>query len=241
MEISGKKSIQTLIQDPELKHLIKNIYLADTQEYLINLCKKNKVPFQIKNKTFFDQNYSDKTKYKYKHAIAIIKKQQEITLNQLIEKNKKGIVVIIDHLQDPFNLGAILRTCSAAGVSGVIIPKNNQAPVNHNAVLKASQGYSLKMDIVAVPNLHKAVLELKNNGYWVYAAELSKSAKNFREVEYQKKSALIMGTEGDGVSSLLQKVSDFLVYIPMKEGIDSLNVSVAAGILIFEITRQIFN
>ncbi|GCE63222.1 23S rRNA (guanosine(2251)-2'-O)-methyltransferase RlmB [Candidatus Mycoplasma haematohominis] len=240
MEISGKKSIQTLIQDPDLKPLIKVIYLSNTQDYLIQLCKEHNTPFEIKNKAFFDHHYSDKTKYKYKYAIALLKKQKEITLEQLIEKNKKGVVVILDHLQDPFNLGAILRTCAAAGVVGVIIPKDKQAPTNHNAVLKASQGYSLKIDIVTVPNLHRAILTLKKNNYWIYAAELDKSAKKFREVEYQPKSALIMGTEGDGVSHILKSVSDFLVYIPMQEGIDSLNVSVATGIILFEMTRQIF-
>lgn len=239
MEISGKKAIRALVQDADLRKLINVVYLFNTQKDLIQVCKQNKVNYEIKSKVFFDTHYSDKTQYKYKYAIALIKKTPELSLDKFLDKHKgkDGLIVILDHIHDPFNLGAILRTCAASNALGVIIPKDNQAPVNHNSVLKASQGYSLKIDVVSVANLHQTVLKLKKHGYWIYSSDLSSESKNFRNIQYNSKSALILGNEGNGVSHILKQASDVLIHIPMNPVIDSLNVSVAAGILLFEMAK----
>lgn len=239
MELSGKKSIQSIVEDAPLHKYIKNIYLANTQKYLIDICKKHSVPFEIKPKEFFDKHYSNKRKYKYKYAIALLQNYSLLTLEQLLKKNDSdATIVILDHIHDPFNLGAILRTCAAAGIKGIIIPKHKQAPIHHHAVLKASQGYSLKVNITMVANLHQAILILKKYGYFIYSTALDKNSKSFAEIKYPKNSALVLGNEGNGVSQVIKKASDALIYIPMKNGVDSLNVSVATGILLFAIMQK---
>lgn len=239
MELSGKKSIQTIVEDPSLSKYIKTVYLTNTQKYLIDICKKRSIHFEIKPKEFFDRNYSNKRKYKYKYAIAVLQSYSILNLEQLIKiNNHEGPMVMLDHIHDPFNLGAILRTCAAAGIKGIIIPKNKQAPIDHHAVLKSSQGYSLKVHIAAVPNLHQSILTLKKYGYLIYSAAIDVSSRNFKEIEYAKSSVLVMGNEGNGVSHIIKKSSDALIHIPMQKGVDSLNVSVAAGIIIFEMIKN---
>lgn len=166
MIISGRKAIHAIIQNDSIRHLIRVVYLSPTQTYTIDLCREYRVNYEVKAKDFFDKNYGNKTKYKYKYAIAILKQQPTISLSELLKlKSKSGLVVVLDHIQDPFNLGAILRTCAAANVDGVIMPKHNIAPVNHDATLKASQGLSLFVNIVVVGNLVQAISELKKSGY----------------------------------------------------------------------------
>ena len=142
---------------------------------------------------------------------------------------------MLDHLEDTHNFGAIIRTCLAAGVDGIIIPKQRSVKVNQT-VMKTSSGAAIRSKICMVANLNHTIKYLKDKGYWFYAADMN--GQNYSQVEYDAKTCLIIGNEGSGVSELVKKSSDYIVSIPMKGQFESLNASVATGILIYEVVRQ---
>jgi len=149
---------------------------------------------------------------------------------------KEGKVVILDHLEDPHNLGAIIRTCEAAGVTGIILPKNRGVIVN-GTVIKTSAGAITNVPISLVTNLNATIRDLKESGFWVVGTDMENST-DYREIDYSGKIALVIGNEGEGMSRLVLESCDFIARIPMRGKINSLNASVAAGIMIYEIFRQ---
>ena len=145
-------------------------------------------------------------------------------------------VVILDHLEDPHNLGAIIRTCEAAGVKSIIIPKDRQVQVNAT-VMKTSVGTLDNVNVIEVSNLVNAIDKLKKNGFWIVGTALENS-QDYREIDYSGKIALVIGNEGSGISNIISKNCDFLAKIPMYGTTNSLNASVAAGIMIYEVIRN---
>ena len=144
--------------------------------------------------------------------------------------------MIIDHLEDPHNLGAIIRTCEAAGVSYIIIPKDRQVMVN-STVMKTSAGALSNVHIAVVSNLVNAISKLKDNGFWVVGTAMEDSV-DYRSIDYSGKMALVIGNEGKGISRLVRESCDFVATIPMFGKINSLNASVASGIMIYEVVRN---
>ncbi|MFV0497104.1 MAG: 23S rRNA (guanosine(2251)-2'-O)-methyltransferase RlmB [Candidatus Fimivivens sp.] len=144
-------------------------------------------------------------------------------------------VVIADGIEDPHNLGAIIRSADAAGAHGVIVPKRHGAGLTA-AVMKASAGAAEHLPVARVSNLAATVEELKKKNVWVYAADME--GESWCTVDYSGAVALIIGSEGSGVSRLLKERSDKVVSLPMCGKVNSLNASVATGILLYEITRQ---
>ena len=154
-------------------------------------------------------------------------------LDDIISDN--GLIVILDHLEDTHNFGAIIRTCLAANVSGIIIPKDRSVSVN-STVMKTSVGAAINMNICMVTNLNQAINYLKDKGYWIYASDMN--GENYTSLKYDGPVAIVIGNEGKGVSELVKKSSDYVISIPMSEKQESLNASVAAGIIIYEVVRQ---
>ena len=150
--------------------------------------------------------------------------------------NEPNFVILLDHLEDPHNLGAIIRTCEAAGVDAIIMPKDRQVQIN-STVMKTSVGTLDNMNIVSVSNLVNAIDTLKQNGFWVVGTALEDSV-DYREIDYSGKIALVIGNEGSGMSQLVKKNCDFIAKIPMYGTTNSLNASVAAGIMIYEVVRD---
>ena len=151
-------------------------------------------------------------------------------------KNEPQFIVLLDHLEDPHNLGAIIRTCEAAGVDAIVMPKDRQVMIN-STVMKTSVGTLDNMDIVAVTNLVQAIEELKKNGFWIVGTALENSV-DYRDIDYSGRIGLIIGNEGIGMSRLVTKSCDFIAKIPMYGTTNSLNASVAAGIMIYEVVRN---
>ncbi len=149
--------------------------------------------------------------------------------------NENGFIVMLDHLEDTHNFGAIIRTCEAAGVDGIIIPKDRSVSVN-STVMKTSSGAAVNVKICMVTNLVQTINYLKEKGYWIYASSMD--GTNYTNEDYKTSTCIIIGNEGKGVSELVKKSADFIVSIPMIGKINSLNASVAAGIFIYEIVRQ---
>ncbi len=150
-------------------------------------------------------------------------------------RGEHPFVIICDEIEDPHNLGAIIRTAECAGAHGIIIPKRHGASLTW-AVGKASAGAVEYMPVVRVGNLASAIDELKEKGLWIYSADMD--GKLWCETDFSGAVALVIGSEGKGVSRLIREKSDFIVSLPMKGNINSLNASVAAGVLMYEVAKQ---
>ena len=151
------------------------------------------------------------------------------------ERGEAPFIILCDELEDPHNLGAIIRTAEIAGAHGVIIPKRRNASLTW-AVGKASAGAVEYVPVARVGNLASTIDDLKKRGLWVYTADMD--GQNWCETDFSGPVALVVGSEGNGVSRLIKEKSDFVVSLPMRGKITSLNASVAAGILMYEVSRQ---
>ncbi|HOD02893.1 MAG: putative TrmH family tRNA/rRNA methyltransferase [Firmicutes bacterium ADurb.Bin300] len=151
------------------------------------------------------------------------------------EKNEPPFIIVCEGIEDPHNLGAIIRTALAAGVHGIIVPERHSAPLSF-AVSKASAGAVEYMPVARVVNISAALKQLKERGLWIFCADMDGSL--YTESDLKGAIALVIGSEGHGVGRLVKENCDFTIKIPMKGQINSLNASVAAGILIYEVIRQ---
>jgi 23S rRNA (guanosine2251-2'-O)-methyltransferase len=151
-------------------------------------------------------------------------------------KKEPLLLMALDQIEDPQNLGAIIRTCEVAGVHGVIIPERGSAGLT-TAVHKASAGASLRVPVVRVTNLAQTLRQLKRKDVWIAGAD-GAAKKSLFETDLKGPLCLVMGNEGEGLRRLTAELCDFMVKIPMRGEIGSLNVSVAAAILLFERLRQ---
>lgn len=152
-----------------------------------------------------------------------------------IISNEESLIVMLDHIEDPHNFGAIIRTCEAAGVDGIIIPKDRGVEVNAT-VMKTSVGTTEKVKIVQVTNLNNTIKILKDKGYWIFGTDME--GTDYTKLDYKGKTCIICGNEGFGMSKLVKENCDFIATIPMKGEVNSLNASVATGIILFEAVKQ---
>ncbi len=152
------------------------------------------------------------------------------------EKKEKPFIIILDGIEDPHNLGSIIRTAETAGAHGIIIPKRRAASVNAT-VAKTSAGAVEHVKIARVSNINETIKYLKENGVWIYGTD-GEARNMYYNQDFRDSTAIIIGSEGFGMSDLVKKNCDGLVKIPMKGKINSLNASVAAGIIIYEVVKQ---
>ncbi len=171
--------------------------------------------------------------------IALTAEHNYSTLDEVIEyaesRGEKPFVVICDGIEDPHNLGAIIRSAECSGVHGVIIPKRRAVGLTH-VVAKSSAGALEHMRVVKVTNIASVVEELKTLGFWIYAADMG--GENYFKVDYSGSVAVVLGSEGFGISRIVKEKSDFVVSIPMHGKVNSMNVSCAAAVILTEISRQ---
>lgn len=147
----------------------------------------------------------------------------------LVKENP--LLVILDHIEDPHNFGAIIRTCEAAGVDGIIIPKDRSVLVN-STVIKVSTGAIEHIPIVRCTNLSQTINKLKKEGFWIVGTDMN--GTSYDKIDYKGKTAIVIGNEGSGMSRLVKESCDFIASIPMNGTTNSLNASVATGIVIYE-------
>ncbi len=162
----------------------------------------------------------------------------ETTVNEFCEKldeNEGALVLILDGITDPHNLGAILRSADQFGVNLVLIPERRAVQANET-VVKVSSGAAQYVPVSVVTNLTREIDKLKEYGFWIYGADMAGNS-SYGE-KFAKRTAIVMGSEGDGISNLVRKKCDYITSIPMQGHIDSLNVSVATGILLYEFRRS---
>ncbi len=205
---------------------IKKVYLSksrkdkDVFDYLI----QNKIHYVLTENSILDC-------MTHENHQGIILDVEDFNYADLKEVLDGAFLLILDHLEDPHNFGAIIRTAEAAGVDGIIIPKDRSVSVNAT-VMKTSVGTLNKMKIVKVTNLVETVKKLQKNNFFVYGADMVGS--DIRQCSFASKKVLVIGNEGKGISDLLKKNCDEMVSIPMKGEVNSLNASVAGAILIFK-------
>ena len=211
---------------------IRKIYLQEgfSDKKLLNMIEKIK----LKPTYLLKRKMDDLVNGIHQGIIFDVSDYKYADIDKLLGENK--FVVMLDHLEDVHNLGAIIRTCEAAGVDAIIIPENREVLVN-GSVIKTSVGCAYQMDIVKVVNLARTIDYLKANNYWIVGTSLDTDL-DYREVDYSGNICLVIGNEGKGISALISKKCDFITKIPMYGRTNSLNASVAAGIMIYEVIRN---
>ena len=176
---------------------------------------------------------------KHQGVIAVAASYEYVEVEDILENaRKKGeppFIILLDNIEDPHNLGAIIRTANLAGAHGVIIPKRRAAGLTAT-VARTSAGALNYTPVAKVTNLKTAIEDLKKEGMWFVCADMG--GTSYYDLDLKGPIGLVIGNEGEGVSRLVKENCDFVASIPMKGDIDSLNASVAAGILAFEISRQ---
>lgn len=225
MKVFGKNVFNELKNDASK---IRKVYISTSfkDRDIIDFIQKNKIPYVTVEKHKFDKMVDGNTQ----GIILEVEDFQYKKLEDLDTSLKK--VVILDHLEDPHNFGAIIRTCEASGVKAIIIPKDRGVSVN-STVVKTSTGALEYVDIIQVANLTQAIEYLKKNGYFIYGAEAD--GVMYDEVDYSEKMALVIGSEGNGLSRVVRKACDEIISIPMYGHVNSLNASVSFGVLIYGI------
>ncbi len=156
---------------------------------------------------------------------------------ELVEEDPQAVVLFLDHIEDPQNVGSLLRTADAAGVKGVIIPEDRSSGVTPAAV-RASAGAAEHLCVVKVVNLARAMDVMKEHGLWITGLDFGDDARDYREVDYSGRCGIVVGNEGRGISRLIREKCDFIAMLPMLGSVSSLNASVAGGLVMYEALRS---
>ncbi|MDE6142408.1 MAG: 23S rRNA (guanosine(2251)-2'-O)-methyltransferase RlmB [Bacilli bacterium] len=221
MKVCGKNVFNELDYKTFRKVIISNNF-KDNE--ILNKIKSNKLKYIVSDAKVMDKMMP--------HNQGIIIEIDDYKYASLSTIEDDSLVVMLDHLEDPHNFGAIIRTCEARGVKNIIIPKDRGVTVNET-VMKTSAGALNHVNIIMVTNLVQTINELKNQGYFVYGAEAN--GVDYRHVDYADKVLLVIGSEGNGLSRLVVNNCDEIISIPMHGVVNSLNASVAASILLYGI------
>ena len=232
MYVYGKNVARELINNKRniiSAYLSKNMMGSEIEKDLKNINTKI---------TYLDKYEMDKMESgNHQGVILQIPDFKYLNINDMINNMPENpFIVILDHLEDPHNFGAIIRTCEASGVDYILIPKNRSVRVN-STVMKTSVGALDNVKIVEVTNINATIKTLKKLGIWIVGTDMENSI-SYNKIDYTVPVALIIGSEGFGISNLVSKNCDFIASIPMYGKINSLNASVAAGIMIYEVVRQ---
>ena len=238
-QVEGRNSVIELL---ESGRDINKIYISNGEKHgsvnkIIELAKKRKVVIsQVDRNKINQMSQTDNNQ----GVIAIVPPfdycSVDDILNEAKSKNEKAFILILDGIEDTHNLGSIIRTAETAGVHGVIIPKRRAASVN-STVNKTSSGAVNFMKIARVNNLVDTIKYLKDNDVWVYGTDIS-ATKMYYDEDMTGNVAIVIGSEGFGMSRLVKENCDFLVKIPMKGKVTSLNAAVSAGIVMYETVKQ---
>jgi 23S rRNA (guanosine2251-2'-O)-methyltransferase len=187
--------------------------------------------------TFVDKNILDKESIEGKHQgyIADVVDFEYCDIDDILAQSDEPFVVILDNINDPHNFGSIIRVCECAGVDGIVIGKNRQVQVNET-VVRCSAGAISHVKIARVTNINNAIEQMKENGVWVYCADMD--GQSMYDANLTGNVALVIGGEGNGVSRLTKSLCDGVISIDLRGKVNSLNASVACGIVVYEALRQ---
>ncbi len=226
MKVYGKNVFNELKENYQK---IKRVYLSNNfkDKEIIDFIKSHKISYEIMEALKIKQMGGNN-----QGIIMLIDDYDYVPAENFYQEN---IVLMLDHLEDPHNMGAIIRTCEAAGIKSIIIPKDRSVTINET-VYKTSSGALANVDIALVNNLNKTINDFKNKGFFVYGTAMD--GINYKKVDYASKVLLVIGNEGKGMSRLIKENCDEIIAIPMQGKVNSLNASVAAGIVIFDLVNR---
>ena len=236
MKVEGRNAVYELLKtDKEIdKILVQKDLKDDASKRLVNVIKSHKIKLQPVDKYVIEKESESK---RHQGFIAYVSDYKYFDIDDIIDagKDKDGLVVILNEIIDPHNLGSIIRVCECAGADGLIIGKDRSASVN-DTVMRISAGALNHVKVARVTNINTAIDTLKDNGYWVYGAEAD--GGNIYKSNLTGKICLVIGGEDSGVKRLTKEKCDGIISIPMYGKVNSLNASVACGIAVFEVLRQ---
>lgn len=239
-KVEGRNAVIELLKTDKD---INKIYIQKGERHgsineIITLAKEKKIVISEMEKTKLDQISET---HNHQGVIALVAPYEYCEVDDILEyaksKNEKPFIIILDSIEDPHNLGSIIRTAECTGVHGIIIPKRRAVPVN-STVAKTSVGAVEYMNIARVNNLTETIKYLQENGVWVYGTVMDGKSVYTDEKYDDSGVAIVIGNEGEGMSKLVKENCDFLVRIPMSGKINSLNASVSAGIIMYEVYNQ---
>lgn len=225
--IYGKNLV---LQTIESKKKIYEVLVLDNQKDVIQMLNKYKINYKVSNKKELDKLSNNAT---HQGVVAKIDDYKTYQLEDITKKDNNGLIVLLDGIEDPHNLGAILRSCDATGVDGVIISKNRSASLNPT-VAKVSTGAIDHVKVCEVVNLSQTIEKLKKLGYWVVGTSV-KDSIDYRKTNVDVPLVVVIGNEGKGISNLVAKHCDYMVHIPMQGSVESLNASVSCALLLYNI------
>jgi len=207
-------------------------------EEIVQLARRNGIPVRFEERGQLDRAAGTRD---HQGVVAIGAARAASTVEDILanankEKGKPGLIVLLDGVEDPHNLGAIVRTALAAGAHGVVIPERRAAGLT-DTVARASAGALAHLPVAKVTNLVRTMEALKEAGYWLVGLD-ERADKNYTEVDYTSPTGIVLGGEGGGLHELTRKRCDFVVSLPTAGPVKSLNVSVASGVVLFEALRQ---
>ena len=238
-QIAGRNPVMEALRSGARQ--IEKILIVQGNEHkrlreIIDAAKRKDVPYRRCPRHHLDRMHTN-----HQGVIAYISKFQYTDFSSLLEKIQRkasvpGLLVMLDRIHDPRNLGAILRTANATGVDGVLIPKNDSVEIT-DAVHRASAGSTEYTAITKVTNLAQTIEKLKSVGVWVVGAA-EDAELSYTSADFTVPLCIVLGNEGKGIRRLVKQKCDYLVHLPMLGQIRSLNVSVAAGVLLYEVLRQ---
>lgn len=229
--IYGKNTVVEALKGD--KYIYKLYVLENVDRKIISLCEKRHISYEICDKNKLNKLAGNGV---HQGIVAQVKEYDYSSLEEIIEgipEGKLPLLLMLDGLEDPHNLGAILRTSDAIGVDGVIIGKNRSVGLTPT-VAKVSTGALNYIKVARVTNLSRTLIELKKKGYWVIGCDNNES-QDYRSVDYNMPVVIVIGSEGAGISPLVKKQCDFNVVMPMVGHVDSLNASVATALILYEV------
>ena len=237
MKIEGKNAVAELIKTDKTidKILVQNGMRDDASRTLVNTAVKRGIKIQYVDKAILDKETETR---RHQGFIAYVSDYKYADFDELVAslKDKEdAFVVVLDGVEDPHNLGSVIRVCECAGVDGLIIGKRRSAQVNET-VMRVSEGSANHLKIARVTNINSAIDDIKNAGVWTYACELG--GGDIYKSDLKGKLCLVIGGEDTGVNRLTKDKCDGIVTIPMFGKVNSLNASVACGVAVFEAVRQ---
>jgi len=236
MKVEGRNSVYELLKtDKEIEKVLVQKDLKDeASKRLINVIRSHKIKVQVVDKYVIEKESESKRSQGF---IAYVSDYKYFDLEDILEacEDKDGFVVVLNEVLDPHNLGSIIRVCECAGVDGIVIGKDRSASVS-DTVMRISEGALNHMKVAKVVNINTAIDKLKENGFWVYGAELG--GGDIYKSDLTGKICLVIGGEDSGVKKLTKSKCDGIITIPMFGKVNSLNASVACGIVVYEVVRQ---
>ena len=232
MIVTGRNNVKEILNNNK-NFKINYAIIQDNfnEQNILKLLEKKNIPIKKMCKNKLDTI----AKSNHQGVLLNIEDYSYSSLDDIINNKDKCTILILDHLEDTHNLGAIIRTVEASGIDGIIIPQNRSVSVNET-VMKTSVGTLYNVKICQVTNLASTIKYLKKHNFWIYGTDMD--GTDYKTVQYADKTCIIIGNEGNGLSRIVKSSCDEIISIPMYGKVNSLNASVATGVIVYEVIRR---